>query len=683
MKSSKLSARGIFSIVLALCMFALFSGSMYKLQIIDGEEYAQASKAISVKRVNVAAARGEIVDRNGVPLVTNRQGNSIVFDCSYFPKLKQQEQRNTIINALINLFEIENVKWEDNLPIVLNEKLEPVFVEGRESDISALKGKDILNLNEYASARNCMDALIEKFQLESFKPETARKIASVCYDLRRLNFSVSNPYTFAYDVPTELVAKIKENSAFFTGVSCEIVPYREYADGTLMPHTLGMVGAISAEEYEKSKNGEIKYALNDIIGKNGIERGMEKYLRGTAGVKTVSTDAQGNVATDFELDPIQGNTVVLTVDSKLQAVVKTALAEGLRKLEEKSIINTAGAAVVIDVNSGEILASDSYPSYDISAYRENYEALSKDARAPLWNRVLMSTYSPGSTMKPCTALAGLEEGVITRDTIIRCTRVYKYKDVYFRCNQPHATLNKNVVSAINESCNIFFYETGKNLGISKIAEYASILGLGQKTGVELNEVAGTLDSEEYRASLGQTWYPGFTLQNAIGQGGSMFTPIQLANYCATIANGGTRYRPHYVRSIKSYDYSRTVLENKPEVVLDTGFSAENIATVKEGMKLVGTVGYCKSAFSGLPIDAAAKTGTSQVDRKINGDTVRTNNGFLITYAPADDPQIAIAIAGEGVSSGSALAPIAADIYKYYFTYMGTLDSVQNENELLK
>ena len=678
----KFSKRGLAAVVALCLIFGIFSGVLFKIQVIDGKEYAAAGSSIKVKTVKVEGARGEILDRNGNPLGTNRQGNSIIFDYSYFPSAKEQGKRNQIIAALISMFEQKGLPWIDNLPIVMSADGKSVqFAADREKDIDELR-TEILDLQNYATAQNCMDALIEKYELQAMPLDQARKVASVCYEMRRIVFSVSTPYTFADDVPIDVVALIKENSAFFLGVDVQIVSYREYSDGTLMPHILGRVGLISAEEYQEKKESGEKYALNAVIGKEGIESAMESYLRGTIGVKTISTDADGKVTTDYSVDPEQGNTVVMTIDKNLQEVAKNALSSGLEALREDSMVDPAGAVIIQDVNNGEILASYSYPSYDVSTFSQDYKELSTASNSPLWNRALMSTYSPGSTFKPCTAICALEEGLITSGTYFRCTRAYTYLNHQFQCLQKHESLTMNVVSAINESCNIFFYNVAELTDIQTINEYAAILGLGSKTGIELPEATGILDSPEYRASLGQEWMPGFTLQNAIGNGGSMFSPVQLVNYCSTIANGGTRYRPHFVKTVKSSDYEETLLDNSADVLLETGISQNTLSTVRRGMELVGTIGYCKNAFKDLPVKAAAKTGTSQVDRKINGVTVTTNNGFLITYAPADNPQIAICIAAEGAGSGSSLAPIAAKIYDYYFNEMGTLDEPQQENQLL-
>ncbi len=678
-----LRRRGRFCLGLIFAVLAVFSATFFKIQIVDGKEYVKAGEQIKVKTVKVEGARGEILDRNGNPLVTNRQGSSIVFDPAFFPSAKEQGERNAVIYSLIMLFENRKVAWNDTLPIRLNKDGKTFsFLADRDKDIDDLRTK-ILNLNPYATAQNCMDALRELYELERFDLQTARKLASVCYGMTAADFSAGNLYTFADDVPNDMISRIKENSNFYRGVDVEIVSRRVYNDGALMPHILGRVGVISAEEYEKAKEDGSGYRMNSIIGKDGIEKAMEDYLRGTMGEKNIVTDSQGNITSGYSIEPTQGDTVVLTIEKNLQRVAKDALSAGLEALKESSLVKPAGAIIIEDVNNGEILASYSYPSYDINTFTDQYAALARDSRAPLWNRVLKSTYSPGSTMKPCTAIAALEEGVITTDTYFRCTRHHTYLDHTFQCLQPHRSSSQNVVSAINESCNIFFYNVAERTNIETINEYAGILGLGAKTGVELPETAGILDSPEYRESLKQTWQPGFTLQNAIGNGGNMFTPVQLVNYCATIANGGTRYRPHFVKSIKSYDYSKTVLDNKSQIVLRTGIKESTLTPVQQGMALVGSIGYCSKAFKRLPVKAAAKTGTSQVDRKINGRTVRTNNGFLITYAPADNPQIAICIAAEGAGSGSSLAPIAAKVYDYYFDEMNDMVQPQKENSLLK
>lgn len=674
---------------------------LFKIQIIDKEKYA--AETVSQTSVVVDAARGEVLDRNGTPLITNRQGNSIVFNYAYFPT--DQLQRNKIIITLIGLFEKNGQEYVDNLPIHMDANGNFVFEEGRDSDINWLKSEEMLNLNDYATAENCIDALIERYKLEEYSKTEALKIASVCAEMKRVGFSTSSPYTFAEDVPTDLVAIIMENSSFYQGVENSVVPYREYVDGTIAPHILGRVSGIYASAYESEKEklaealekaeaegasddeiAAIKrnaYTINDDYGNSGIEGAMESYLRGTRGVKTVSVASDGTVSEEYTVSPKQGDTVILTIDSDLQKVAQNSLKRRVESLSVNSDLPYAAAAVIVEnVNTGEILACATYPSYDNSTWAENYSTWAADSTNPLWNRALMSTYEPGSTFKPLMAIAGLEEGVITPSYTWKCTSAYTYfSDHTFYCANYKAHGTLDVVYALKESCNCYFYETGRLLGIEKMNEWASAFGLGQKTGIELNEAQGILAGKEYRESQGGVWRPGDTVQAAIGQSDNQFTLIQLCNYVSTIANGGTRYIPHFVKSVKSYDYSETVLEKEPAVAAEMDINEQYLNLVQRGMLLVGTEGYCKSAFANLPVKAAAKTGTSEVVRVIDGNKVEGNNGFLISYAPYEDPEIAVAVVVESATAGSLTAVVAADIYEYYFSAK-EMQSVQQYNQIL-
>lgn len=672
--------RRVISVCILIAFFVFFAFDLVKIQLIDGAEYDAASSAVSEKTATISAARGEIVDCNGKKLVYNDQGYSIIFDYSYFPT--DQAQRNQIILSLINLFETNGLEWIDNLPLVFDSNGAIAYKEDSENSIKEMKSKDMLNLNDYATAQNCFDALIKNYDLQEYPAEQARKIASVCYEMKRLFFSVGYPYTFASDVPDFIVSLIKENGDFYQGVDVQVVPVRQYADGTLAPHVLGRIGAIDADEYKELKSEG--YKITDYLGKSGIESAMEKYLKGTDGEETVYTDGDGNRTTEVTVEPVHGNTVVLTIDAGLQKVAQDSLQEALYAFagsEKGNLVDDAGAVVVINCKNGEILACASYPTYDISTYSENVKALNDHPSAPLWNRALLSTYATGSTMKPSVALAALEEGFITEEDTIYCSGTYEYLDQTFKCEQSHDTRFVNVVNALDESCNTFFYEVGKNLGIEKINEYRTVLGLGAKTGCELSEATGVLDSPEYRSSLNQKWLPGFTIQSAIGQGGNLFSPIQLANYCATIANGGIRYKTHFVKSIKSYDYSQTILENKAEIVAQLSVSDETLETVKKGMRQVGER-YEATYFAGVPVEIAAKTGTSQEIRNLGGHSVKVNNGFLIAFAPYENPEIAVAVIGEGFTSGARLSTVVADIANYYFGQSDTMQSYQQENVLI-
>lgn len=674
--------RRVISVCVILAFFFFFAFDLVKVQIIEGEKYDAASSSVSSKTATISAARGEIVDCNGNALVYNDQGYSIIFDAAYFPSTKEQAQRNEIIISLIRLFESSGLEWNDNLPLVIDKNGAVAFKEDSDKLIEEMKSSDMLDLNEYATAENCFLELVDDYDLQQYSTEDARKIASVCYELRRIAFRVGTTYTFASDVPDEIVAKIKENSNFYQGVDVQVNPVRKYTDGTLAPHILGRIGAIDADEYAEKKNSG--YKITDFIGKSGIELAMEEYLKGTDGEATVYTDENGNNTTKVTTEPAQGNTVVLTIDSGVQRVSQDSLEAALLDYAgtKGNMVENAGAVVVINCKDGSILACASYPTYDISTYSENAAALNTAAGSPLWNRALLSTYATGSTMKPSVAIAALEEELITEDDTVYCSGSYEYLGQHFKCEQSHETRFVNVVNAIDESCNTFFYEVGKNLGIEKMNEYRTLFGFGSKTGCELGEATGVLDSPEYRASLSQKWLPGYTVQSAIGQAGNLISPIQLANYTATIANGGTRYKTHFVKSVKSYDYSETVYENTAEVVAETGVSDKTLDIVRSGMLEVGTTGYCSSYFKHLPVEVAAKTGTSQEIRKIGGESVKINNGFLIAFAPYENPEIAVAVVGEGMTSGAFLAPVVADIVEYYYGQNDALDTYQPENTLI-
>lgn len=665
-----------------LVSFIAFAGRMVGVQVIDHEEYLQAANSTVRRDVEVEAARGEILDRNGSPLVINRQGNSLVFDAAYFPSSDEQESRNEIILSLINLMKTQGEEWNDTLPLVFDSNGNIAFKEDSETEIEYLKSKDMLHLNSYATAQNCFDALVEQYSLEKYSKTDARNIASVCFGMAKNLFSVSNPYTFAEDVSTETVSKVKENGTFYKGVDVEVVPYREYVDGTLAPHIIGRVGAMDADEYAELKDKG--YQMDDLIGKDGIESVMEEYLRGENGKKTVTTDSEGNVSTEYTQDPVQGNTVILTIDKNLQTAANKALAEAVEDLKSKGYSNSAGSVVAMDVDTGEVLACASYPTYDISTYSENAAKLNSDSGAPLWNRALLSAYAPGSTFKPLIGLAGLEEGVITESTTFHCNGSYWRFPNQFYCLENNGDIN--VVHALEHSCNVFFYETGYQLGIDKINYYASKMGFGQKTGIELPEATGMVANPEEFAQnhAGAQWMVGDTVQASIGQSDTLVTPIQLAAYCATIANGGTRYVPHIVKSVKSYDYSETILEKQPQVALETGFSEKNLGIIKEGMSLVseytGSATY--SYLHGYEPKIACKTGTAEVYAEKDGENQKQTNCFLITFAPFDDPQIAIAVSIEDAKNSSATAKVAKAIYDAYFNDTSNIDPAQQVGQLL-
>ena len=434
---------------------------LVKIQIIDGAEYKAASASLAVSQTTVKANRGEVFDTSGNPLVTNRQGYDLVFKYADFPSYKDQPARNDLILKLIELFEANNVEWLDRLPINYNKKGKLVVDKEKEAAFEYMTVTMLeLESGVKATPDECLDALIERYGLQDYDRQTARKIASVCFGMKHNGFSVSSPYTFAEDVPSELIPVILENSSIFQGVEEESVTYREYSNTTAFSHILGVVGSISAEEYEYEKlklqqslnDDELTkaekdalqnnaYSINDKYGKSGIESVMEYYLRGTNGIKTTTEASDGTVTESYLTAPEQGATVVTTINSGLQIVAQNSLVKALRENKNLPYFGEAGAVVVQNVRTGEILACVSYPTYDITKYFSDYGTLSTDDDSPLWNRALLSAYAPGSTMKPAIAIAGLTENKIDAKKTFNCTNFYTCEDQTFQCLSRHGYLN--------------------------------------------------------------------------------------------------------------------------------------------------------------------------------------------------------------------------------------------------
>lgn len=673
---SKIEKRRLVSVfAIVCCIFAVFLVHLFRLQITQKET---ADTVVSVAEVSVEAVRGDILDRNGYPLATSKKVNKIVFNYSLFPK--EYEERNVIILRLITIFNKNKTEWNDKLPIEITKNGELRFVEGKDNEVSYLKSEAFLDLNYYATVQNCFGALVSRYELQGYPMNQARDIASVYYYMVKSGFNPNRKYEFATEVSNELVSLLKEKAEELPGVEIEVTYERDYPDGTLAPHILGRIGAITPEEYETKKNDG--YTLNDQIGKSGVESAFESYLRGTNGVMTITTDAEGNKTEEYTVEPVQGNTVMLTIDKDIQKVAQNALAKGIKNLQTNlnRIYPLTGAVVVMDTRNNDCLAIASYPNYNNSTYDKNSEKLNKNESKPLWNRALRSTYSPGSTVKPAVSMAGLEEGVVTDETYIYCSGIYKhYQDYQPGCTGVHGGLD--VVRAIYHSCNIYFYETARRLGIEKLNSYFKMFGLGEATGIELYESTGTVDSVEFRENRGEIWTPGLTIQAGIGHADNRFTPIQLCSYVSTLANKGIRYKAHVVKGVKSPDLSETIMQSKTEILSQADFKEENWELVHEGMLLVGTQSYAN--FSNVPVKVAAKTGTTTISKRVNGAKIETYNGFLITFAPYKNPEIAICVAVEGAGSGGSTAPIAAEIMEYYFRTNDVAENNIDENTLLK
>lgn len=667
------STRTVIALVLIITVVLGFGADLYNIQIKNHDYYISQSSAVKTYTVPIEAARGDIVDRNGNVLVTNRKGNSIVLNAAYFPSSDENDERNEIILRLIELFNKNSEEYAHNFPVKLDSSGNAVFFdedddEDYEKNIKNMKSKDMLNVQEYATAQNCFDAMVEKYGLENYDAQTALEIGNVRYELTRLLFSVSNPVTIADDVSDETVAEIKENTALYKGADVEVVAYRYYTDSSLASHIIGTIRKINGDEYKELKDSG--YGINDEIGESGIEAACESDLRGTSGEKTVTIDANGNVTETVTKEPVQGDTIVLTIDKDMQKIAE----EQLREVCIKTSWNATGAVVVEDIHTGGILAAANYPTYDLEDYYKNYKALTQNSQKPLYNRFALSAYAPGSTFKPLMSVAALEEGIITPSTTFKCTGSYQIGEMSFGCLDAHGTIN--VEEALEHSCNVFYYNCGHIMGIDVMNQYGKLFGLGQKTGVELPEATGIMAGPEYRKKFDMTWNPGDTVQAAIGQSENLLTPLQLANYCATIANDGTRYNMHFVKS-KISKSTGNVSDTSVTVAEKTGVTKATFDTVKAGMRRVGVNLFEGSLQMKTPV--ACKTGTSQV--MVNG--VKQNNGFLITFAPYDNPEISVATVIETAGSGSSTAEITRSVIDYYYTQNAQEEKSQTEGVILE
>ena len=515
----------------------------------------------------------------------------------------------------------------------------------------------------------------------------ARALAGILYELNLRSSGVyqANEYVFAQDVDIDFITRVKENS--LTGVVIEPTTVRQYHT-TYAAHLLGQVTPIYPEEVEYytsldlDGDGVADYSLNDTVGRGGVEQAFESYLRGVSGVRTVERNTSGKIVSETWLDePKPGDNVVLTLDINLQAYVENTLATAIPQIDVEEAVG-GGACVILDVDTSEVLACASYPTFDPAKYNSNFNEYASDPLEPLFNRALQGTFAPGSTFKMVTAIAGLEEGIITPTTEIKDEGIYKYYSspqprcwIYNTNGGNHGSIN--VSEAIEVSCNYFFYEVGRLVGIDTLVDYATRFGLGQKTGLELAESQGVMASPEYTESMGGTWYEGSVLSVAIGQESSQFTPIQLANYIATLVNGGSRNATHLLKEVKSSDFSQVLYTKEPELLSTIEIKDENLEAVKAGMLALTTEGFVSRHFADLPFQVGAKTGSAQVDGQVEA------NAVFVCFAPYDDPQVAMALVVQRGGSGSELGAMAADILSYYFSSQETRDEAPTENTLVR
>ena len=652
----------------------LFGAVLYDAQILHGSENRARSISSNATSEVVPASRGIITDRNGKVLVSNRLAYTLVFDRSGFT---DDASLNDAILRLIRLCQETGTAWNDTLPIAQTGSFLRCTNDRSESFTQYLEKN---KLTATAAGRQLITEMRALYHVdESLSEKDARLVIGVRYELHS-----RDSYTFAEDVSSEVLSLITDGR--YEGVSIRTASAQVY-NTTLAAHILGTIGPIWQEEWSSNeKTGYVGYAdkgysMNDLVGKDGVEKAFEEYLRGTDGRRLITTDEDGKLTGElYTREPQPGGTVALTLDIDLQADVERALAQTITGMIDEDSNERGGAAAVVSVGSGEVLALASYPTYDLSTFNEDYEDLVADERLPMFNRATQGTYAPGSTFKMCTAVAALESGIITPSSIIQDRGIYTYyRDpqpmcwVYRQGGSTHGRIN--VTQAITVSCNYFFYEVGRLTGIRTLDSYASQFGLGQSTGIEIGDSSGVLASPEWADSHNREWTDGQTITAAIGQSYNLFTPLQLANYIATLVGGGEHYQAHLLKNVKEYDNSRLLYVYDDEPLNTVEMSGSTVEAVTKGMHELTVSGGVAFAFRDCVVSAGAKTGSAQVGTDIA-------NGVFVAYAPYEDPEIAVAIVIEKGGSGAALATAAVEIINSWFSHTDDGAAI-GENTLLK
>ena len=652
----------------------LFGAVLYDAQILHGSENRARSISSNATSEVVPASRGIITDRNGKVLVSNRLAYTLVFDRSGFT---DDASLNDAILRLIRLCQETGTAWNDTLPIAQTGSFLRCTNDRSESFTQYLEKN---KLTATAAGRQLIAEMRALYHVdESLSEKDARLVIGVRYELHS-----RDSYTFAEDVSSEVLSLITDGR--YEGVSIRTASARVY-NTTLAAHILGTIGPIWQEEWSSNeKTGYVGYAdkgysMNDLVGKDGVANAFEEYLRGTDGRRLITTDEDGKLTGElYTREPQPGGTVALTLDIDLQADVERALAQTITGMIDEDSNERGGAAAVVSVGSGEVLALASYPTYDLSTFNEDYEDLVADERLPMFNRATQGTYAPGSTFKMCTAVAALESGIITPSSIIQDRGIYTYyRDpqplcwVFRQGGSTHGRIN--VTQAITVSCNYFFYEVGRLTGIRTLDSYASQFGLGQSTGIEIGDSSGVLASPEWADSHNREWTDGQTITAAIGQSYNLFTPLQLANYIATLVGGGEHYQAHLLKNVKEYDNSRLLYVYDDEPLNTVEMSGSTVEAVTKGMHELTVSGGVAFAFRDCVVSAGAKTGSAQVGTDIA-------NGVFVAYAPYEDPEIAVAIVIEKGGSGAALATAAVEIINSWFSHTDDGAAI-GENTLLK
>ena len=678
---------GLFLTIFSL-LIGVYAYRLIQLQVINPRKSSAGSGTYTYD-TRVTAARGKILDRNGNVLVTNRASYNLIIS-GY--ALFNSETPNESLRQLVHLGRELHADFTDHLPVT---RVKPYEYETADySDTWNKYFRSFLRQNEWdadVSAAQLIKLMRARFRIPNdWTDEDVRDVLGLRYELDLRNYSSLPTYTLLSDVDAAQLAALMELNV--PGMQVQASTVREY-NTTYAAHILGRIGAMSPEEWEVYK--EKGYAMDAYVGKDGLEKAFEEELHGTDGILRTTVDREGNIiAQYYAVEPRAGSNVETTVDINCQMITEEALEDFILNLRENGVGTKGegkdaegGAVVVLDVKTGAVLASASYPTFNLATFNKDYNELVKEKYSPMFNRALMQAYPPGSTYKMATAIAALNDGIISRFTTVEDKGIYDfYEDYQPACyfytasHQTHGVINCSQALAV--SCNYFFYEVGRLTGWERMDKTAKALGLGEATGVELSETKGWRANPESKKALYsdpgfQVFTAGDTISMAIGQSENRFSPLQMAVYTAALANRGVRYRATFLNRVISADYQTLLYELQPTVASRLEMTDEAYEVYTQGMREAVTApnGTANKVFRSYPIPVCAKTGTAQ------HGSPGSDHASFVCYAPADDPQIAIAIYVEKGAQGGNLGNIAKPIFDTLFAAVSENDTVPPENAL--
>lgn len=678
MKTSKIKANfklryNILTVLVYIIGIVLLI-QLFNLQIIHGKEYRETSNTRLTRESSIEAARGTITDRKGNVLAATKTGYSIEL---YKTKTDNESLNNTILK-MVKLLESNNDSYTNNFPITADYKFT------LSSDEAIQNWKKQYNISEKASAKDCVYRFRDKYEISNTDMQDVLKIIAIRYEITTKGYSSTKSIKIAEDISKTSAIQFNEQNADFPGINIISQPIRIYTSGRLASHIIGYIGKINDTELQKKLDEG--YESHDYIGKTGVEYTLEKYLRGKNGTKQLDMSVDGTIEDEYvQSEAVAGNTVSLTIDTDLQGKTEDIIKDAVQSLKQMKKKSSFGAAVLMNVNSGEILAMASYPNYSPEVFvgginQKNWNEL-KENNA-LYDRAASGSYAPGSTFKMVTATAALEENKVSQTEVINDRGVYPYAHnpvcwYYTQYHRGHG--NVNIKQALQKSCNYFFYEMGRRLGIDTLDKYAEFFGLGQKTGVELSsETAGTLASKEVAEQKKKKWYLSDTLSAAIGQSYNAFSPLQMARYVSIVANGGNYINATVIKSIKDADgnevskdeirkYVNELLGQNTDPVSDLKISKETLDIVKAGMRLVTSPGgTAYAAFSSFGKSVAGKTGSAQAKATSDGSNIA--NGWFVGFTPYKDTEVAVVVILEDGATDSYAAKAARKILDAYYNF---------------